>query len=545
MSELLYNGIELPVEWPPRNIHPSSRYIMRVPYLEAVQKTLPIDTGRQLFVDDFLIESTSMTRVFHQASKYTGNPVFSPATKWEKNEDTPPCTIPKCGGVWYDERDGIFKMWYMASYLGCMCYATSQDGIHWDRPELDVVPGTNIILPLEIHPDSGTVWIDRETSDKNARYKMLIREPNPEGEPSIPGLMMISADGIHWSDPVKSGYMHDRSTMFYNPFRKKWVQSIRSWVNPGGRYRHYWEHADFFESGEWQITPRLWDFRDVKEPVAWAGADYMDKAGESEPQLYNLDAVAYESLMISFFQILQGPPNQFGEALGLPKLTELTPAYSRDGFHWYRPDRRMFISANRTAGSWEYGYVESTGGLCLVVGDELWFYYSAYAGDFKRSNRHWSNNGMYANGAVGLAKLRRDGFASMQAKIPGATLTTKPVTFKGKHLFVNAMTAGSELAVEVLNKAGEVMAGFTTEQCHAFCGNSTCAEITWSGVSLESLAGSEVAFRFSMDRGEIYSFWVSPDASGASYGYVGAGGPGFKSSRDTVGKGLSPCHTKK
>jgi hypothetical protein len=33
----------------------------------------------------------------------------------------------------------------------------------------------------------------------------------------------------------------------------------------------------------------------------------------------------------------------------------------------------------------------------------------------------------------------------------------------------------------------------------------------------------------------LYSFWVTPSAQGASYGYVAAGGPGFTSAIDTVG----------
>jgi len=36
-------------------------------------------------------------------------------------------------------------------------------------------------------------------------------------------------------------------------------------------------------------------------------------------------------------------------------------------------------------------------------------------------------------------------------------------------------------------------------------------------------------------QGQLYSFWVSPDKSGANYGYVAAGGPGFDGPRDTVG----------
>ena len=40
--------------------------------------------------------------------------------------------------------------------------------------------------------------------------------------------------------------------------------------------------------------------------------------------------------------------------------------------------------------------------------------------------------------APGLALLRRDGFASMDAGPDEASLTTRVVRFNGKHLFVNA-----------------------------------------------------------------------------------------------------------
>ena len=54
--EKLYNGIELPDVWPPRFGDPASVEPMEVPYLKQPPKTIPIDVGRQLFVDDFLIE---------------------------------------------------------------------------------------------------------------------------------------------------------------------------------------------------------------------------------------------------------------------------------------------------------------------------------------------------------------------------------------------------------------------------------------------------------------------------------------------------------
>lgn len=519
MPERLYNDIELPGEWPPRDVDLSCSQPMRVPYLESPPEVIPIDLGRQLFVDDFLIDAsqTTMVRAYHQPVKYPCNPILFPQSPEELDPQYPPCAIAKCGGVWYDSADALFKMWYMTGYLGYLGYATSTDGIHWERPELDIVPGTNLCLPKELHPDSGSVVIDHETDDPTQRYKLLLREPNPPNQPTFPGLLMTSADGIHWSDPTPTGPMDDRSTMFYNPFRGKWVQSIRAWHPVAWRSRYYAEHDDFLQSGVWELG----------EPAHWCRADSLDVGVDCYPELYNLDAIAYESILLGFHQILKGPPNQIGEQRGLPKLTELTVGYSRDGFHWHRPVREPFIGARREPGSWEYGYVESSAGMCVVMGDELWFYYSAYAGDPNRVGGSWYVNGTYANGAVGLAKLRRDGFASMRARFPGATLLTRPVTFSGNRLFVNANTAGSELKVAVTDEQKQVIPGFGFEDCVPFLGNSTCVEVRWKESDLGSLMGRPVRFKFQGDRAELWAFWVTDSAEGKSGGYVGAGGVAY------------------
>ena len=68
-GELLYNGIQLPTEWPPR-VKQLSLEPMPVPYLEHPPAIIPIDIGRQLFVDDFLIERTTLKRSFHQPRYY-------------------------------------------------------------------------------------------------------------------------------------------------------------------------------------------------------------------------------------------------------------------------------------------------------------------------------------------------------------------------------------------------------------------------------------------------------------------------------------------
>jgi hypothetical protein len=74
------------------------------------------------------------------------------------------------------------------------------------------------------------------------------------------------------------------------------------------------------------------------------------------------------------------------------------------------------------------------------------------------------------------------------------------------------------------------------ENCEPIRGDSTIQPVTWKGAKdLSELAGKTVRFRFHVKKGSLYSFWVSPDESGASHGYVAAGGPGYPADKDTVG----------
>ena len=67
--------------------------------------------------------------------------------------------------------------------------------------------------------------------------------------------------------------------------------------------------------------------------------------------------------------------------------------------------------------------------------------------------------------------------------------------------------------------------------------DKTLAEVEWRNrAELADLAGKPVKFRFYLKNGALYSFWISPDANGASRGYVAAGGPGFTGATDTVGE---------
>jgi len=527
MTERLYNGIMLPDEWPPK-YGPVTREPMPVPYLSNRPTVVPIDVGRQLFVDDFLVEETTLRRSMHQAEVHPASPVLMASKPWEEEGESTKAT-PFSDGVWHDPLDGKIKMWYLGAN-GRTCYAESFDGIRWVKPDLDVEPGTNTIMMAP--RDSNTVWLDDEDPNSNRRFKMFLTTDHDSrrlGEWHL-GLC-FSPDGIHWSEPTSlSGLVGDRTTVFYNPFRKKWVWSLRDHIP---RIRRYYEHQDAAVGNLDVSSSRAPEVIQSPEIVPWVGADRLDPRNPDprfaaiEPQLYNLDAVAYESVMLGLFSVWQGPENPEMRALGIRKRNDVLLGYSRDGFHWDRPDRRRFMSCNAVEGAWNWGNMQTAGGGCLVVGDKLYFYVSG------RSVRSGGAGDM----TTGLGILRRDGFASMDAGEMGGTLTTRRVSFEGKHLFVNVDAGEGELRVEVLGEDDQPIGSYTQEGCQAIRVNKTMVEVKWQGMEdLSGLSGEPVRFRFHLRQGKLYAFWVSAERSGASQGYVAAGGPGFTSSRDTVGE---------
>ena len=511
-------------------MYDGGRQPVRVPYLDAPTETIPIDVGRQLFVDDFLVESTTLTRRFHQAEKSGHNPVLTPETATEMDGGECPVAAPFNDGVWWDPTDRLFKIWYQAGWMSGTGYAVSDDGIEWRRPALDVVPGTNLVLAPRpgYRRDGCCVWLDHEAEGSEQRFKMFqyFRSSGEIGRPWSGGEVYTSPDGIHWGEPIRTGPLGDNSSFFYNPFRRKWVYSVRR-TEGGVRARGYIEHDDFVDGSQWENG----------EPVMWAWSDDLDEPdpeiGEA-PQLYDLNAVAYESVMLGLIAIFRGPPNPEAAERGVPKTNDLTLGFSRDGFHWDRPDRQSFIPATRAQGTWDKGYIHAAGGVCLIVGDLLYFYYGAWSGESPKLTgsmvgSHDKANAMYAGGGTGLATLRRDGFASMDAGTDGGVLTTRPVTFEGRHLFVNADTSRGALRVEVLDRRGDVVMPFSADRCVPVSADRTAQRVDWTEAhDLSALRDIPIRFRFHVTNGNLYAFWVSQDLTGSSNGYAAAGGPGVR-----------------
>lgn len=510
-NTILYNGIILPDIWPPDE---KSDPRVLPPYITAPPEVIPIDVGRQLFVDDFLIESTDMERIFHKAEGYAGNPIIKPDKSWEKDGPVP-WARPHSDGVWYDPEDKLFKLWYMAgSYPRETCYAYSKDGKRWYKPVLDVVKGTNIVLPTDgDRRDSNTIWLDLNEKDPQKRYKMWQVMHYGERMTDSKMNLYFSGDGIHWQKAATSqGRLKgERTTIFYNPFRNIWVYSLRN--NGGGRHRDYQE----------DVNPVRGTSEVEMHSTSWIYADDLDIMPGFECQLYNLDCVAYESLILGFFSIYRGVIED------RTRHTDVCLGYTRDGYHWTRPERNPFHPISDNEDGWNYGYIQSSSGGCLVVGDKLYFYLGGCSDDTNPANPE-------GPGYTGLVTLRRDGFASMDAGALERTLTTRPVVFKGGHLFVNSDADNGELWVEVLDNRNNVIENFSREKCISLKTDGTIQNVRWKDKNdLFSLSGQIVKFRFYLKNGSLYSFWISPDKSGASYGYVAAGGPGFSGSVDKEG----------
>lgn len=540
----LYNNITLPDVWPPKEPETTLDKPLRVPYLERKPSVIDITVGRQLFVDDFLIRQTDLVR--EEGTPQTcDQPVLAPQTPLELNDGFCTCACPFNGGVFYDPQDKKFKMWYHAGWFDGTAYAESEDGLHWKRrTELDPAADSDRVLPHipGYLRDGDAVWLDHTASDPAQRYKMLtfyrcfdtdfryyhLKPKHAHDDPSsVPPkeitVLSTSPDGLHWNEQGTTTHSGDNTTFFYNPFTQKWVYSMRTFsaLDSRIRVRGYYETDDL-------AAGRNWDPDDVS---FWARTDIFDKPDPElgyYTQLYNLDAVGYESVMLGVYSVFMGPPNFVAEKTGMPKINDLKLGFSRDGFHFSRGSYRNFLASSREKGRWDYGYLHPANGICTVVGDELYFYYSAFSGDSPAFGHH-----KYSGGAVGVAKLRRDGFAAMCDNGHGGTLLTEPLTYRGEYFFVNADCPEGTLQVELLDCEGRPLPGYGMADCVPVQVNATKHRVQWKAhATLDDLPDT-IQIRFALNNAKLYAFWITDSAEGKSHGYLAAGSPdGNRAAKD-------------
>ena len=324
---MLYNGTSLSEPWPPQNIEEGSDEPLVVPYLDDPPDIVPMDGGRQLLVDDFLIATSTFQRTYHKPTIHPASPVLVPETDEELDDGYCPMAAPFNDGVCYDPEDGLYKLWYMPGWFHGTALATSEDGIHWTRPTLDVVPGTNIVWGEpggneRDNRDGCLVWLDHDSVDPSERFKMFqyYRHTQADGSTLGEGGLHVSPDGIHWSDPVITPTVGDNTSFFYNPFRKKWCMSIRHRSTRLGKLRARW----------YQERDRFLDTWSSDDEVFWQRVDRLDRPDPARPDhrvaLYDVNVTPYESLMMAPSPSFAAPKTTSARRRAFPRPSTSTSA---------------------------------------------------------------------------------------------------------------------------------------------------------------------------------------------------------------------------
>jgi hypothetical protein len=172
-------------------------------------------------------------------------------------------------------------------------------------------------------------------------------------------------------------------------------------------------------------------------------------------------------------------------------------ATSRDTIHWERRFRTPFIPVG-PAGSFDCGMIFAA--HPIVAGDEMRIYYGGF-------NVLHSIPQPNEQAAIGLARVRLDGFVSVDGGPSGGKLVTKAFTFTGSELEVNADASDGQVIVELLDEAERPIDGFTYEQAIPLRGDNLRHQARWIGESnLAAYQGHPIRLRFHLNNASLYAF---------------------------------------
>ncbi len=498
-----------------------------------------LDATRQLFVDDHVIaHMQGVTRETHSTREHPANPVFAPYKHYPSHI----CPDPEHG----------FRLYYNSGGWA-LHVAYSRDGVNWEMPELNVFddfdsssfPGgpNNVVAVGELHG----LFFEPEEPDPERRWKAILRrsrqphrhKPWPylrvpsEGKvltsPSRLGRpyeLHVSPDGYRWTFEAETNHWHGPNATFVAPndlptgfgdvFTARWDPKLGKYI---GNTKHV-------IGPDYRMTPvigggRAVGQRESDDLVHWtAPRIYAYPDGEDAKQplngmqgVYEADGYPYESMWfnnLSMSTLTPASKEQIRQkALVQPyiKRNWIRQAASRDGRHWYYfGDRKPFIPLG-PEGSWKPGYLRmanlvTTGGP-IVNNDELWYYYRGMRNDGPKST--------YAS-STGIALLRRDGFASLNADDDGGLVITRPLVFEGEgKLHVNAeVSAGGYVRASVVDEdTAEELGSFTEEESAAVAEDTTRAPLRWrERESLGQLKDHYVRLAFHLKSAKLYSFWI-------------------------------------
>lgn len=498
---------------------------------------LQIGADPQLFLDDALVDnryafkrnSENVLRRFHQSSKHGTQPVL-----------IDPDAAPSYFGVAYDAEAKLFRLWYQANVpvvigekkekKGVMGfrhvrYAESADGIHWTLPHLGLYeyrgnkdnnicymrPGT-FEQKIQGFGISSVHLLDAaEMPEADRRgYKFLLtytlRGGGRTDADKTQVYLIGSHDGIHWDaegqQSIVSGAISDGWLgMLFDPKRKQYVGFCR----PRDRYDSGGpaspSNADFQPSGDERVNELL--YGGVVRRIGRIQRDELWQSQEARPRTVILpDATDLQNRATAHMSM--GAKYYAGAYFGFlhpydpheSVWTELV--LSRDGKSFERTHQAIVSPGDGDA--WDNKQTWGVPDWC-EVGDEWWFY---YFGGNSPPNLPFQSDTVWG---IGLAKIRKEGFASLQAPAGGGVVVTRLVTWPGGDLLVNCDAGAGEVRVRVSNEQRQAYPGFNYADCLPLYGDKVRHRVAWKNASLSTLKGREVRLEFYFSKqGDLYAF---------------------------------------
>jgi hypothetical protein len=450
-------------------------------YLEPLEPgaPLPMDTRRCMLTDSGVVDQLKgVAAVLGTPEKHSGNPVIRPDTAWEVDGY---CTLG--GSVLYDAQEGRLKMWYSAvTKVGRAAgLAVSKDGLHWEKPALDVVQyegmATNLVMAhpgVDSFAELAGVVLD-PAADPPARYKAVFLYQNPQT--AVRGLKTAtSPDGVHWTaGTALLTAVTEVSRFFRDPRTGKYIIMGRL-MRQGRRSVQRLESEDF---------------------VFWSNGEPVLEPDNSDPttdDIYALGVLPYGRSYVGFVHIFHGPPQC---------TVDVQLAQSRDGWKWERAaEKAVFLPLGRP-GEWDRYQVSACESVVAAGARDWLVFYSGrtarhapYAGPDRGNN--W--------GGIGVARLRRDGFLHMQGSFEGGTFVTQPMVIGGNDLHVNTAAAFGTLQVHLLDHEARPMDGMVSQLITA---DSVDHAVVWqSGKSLSGWLKRPMRLRFTLKNTRLFSFWT-------------------------------------
>jgi len=445
----------------------------------------------QLFIDDSSVsEKSGVARRYHSFTKHARNPVLVPDKPWEGK-------VAYLYGTVLPGEDGTgYRMWYHALSEGSYwnLYATSRDGLAWEKPSLGLVDykgsrENNVFFRRTREDHIPQVIATPWEADPGRRYKLINYDyGRTKPNHTVSGFWTAhSADGIHWTDTPANPALPDVGdvgNVIWDGHKRQYVAYTKIFAPVDGYRRRsigYATSKDFiaWKPAELILVPDKFDDR-------WIEKDLQ------HTDLYGVSAFPYEAGYVGFlwiFRITDGGSDG-------PILIELVS--SRDGITWQRQEgERTPILELGASGAWDAGMIV-TPNHPLVEKDTIKLFYGGFGGT------HGAGKNQTA--AVGLATLRKDGFASLDAGEAPGRVTTHLLRHARGVLRVNAALSSGWLKAEVLDRQGRALPGYGLDESIALVGDGVDLPVRWKGRSALPENAGDLRLRFVFAQGSLYSF---------------------------------------